>query len=63
MAGYGSSASDVPENIKTAMKQLVAHWYDNRELVTNVSVNKIPVTVNALLLNYKITKFNTPLGA
>ena len=63
VAGYGSSASDVPENIKTALKQLVAHWYDNRELVTNVSVNKIPVTVNALLLNYKITKFNTPLGA
>ncbi len=31
VAGYGSSASDVPEPIRTAMQALVKFWYDNPE--------------------------------
>ncbi len=30
MAGYGAEAGDVPEAIKTAIRQLVAHWYEHR---------------------------------
>jgi uncharacterized phiE125 gp8 family phage protein len=29
-AGYGATASDVPEPLKQAIRQLVAHWYENR---------------------------------
>ncbi|MFA5313218.1 MAG: head-tail connector protein [Methanomassiliicoccales archaeon] len=31
VAGYGAAATDVPDDIKTAIKQMVAHWYENRE--------------------------------
>jgi hypothetical protein len=52
-AGYGSTADDVPENVKLAIKGLVAHWYENREssVLTNSSnaVTTIPQFVDALL--------------
>lgn len=30
-AGFGATAADVPEDIKTALKLIIARWYDNRE--------------------------------
>ncbi len=30
VAGYGNDGSAVPEAIKTAIRQLVAHWYEHR---------------------------------
>ena len=33
VSGYGATASDVPEWAKLAIKQMVAHWYENREAV------------------------------
>jgi len=51
--GYGD-ADDVPEPIKLAIKQLVAHWYENREPVSigSAAIAEIPLTVAALLSPY-----------
>lgn len=32
-AGFGSTASDVPADLKLALRMLVGHWYRNREAV------------------------------
>jgi uncharacterized phiE125 gp8 family phage protein len=52
-AGYGADATSVPENIKLAMKGMIAHWYENRESValTNSTnaVTTLPQYVDALL--------------
>jgi len=49
-AGYGDSASDVPQTVKQAILLLVGHWYENREasLVGSVS-REIEFAVHALL--------------
>lgn len=31
ISGYGATAADVPEDIKAAMKLMMAHWYEHRE--------------------------------
>ena len=63
IAGYGSSASAVPEPIKTAIRQITAHWYENRGEATtaptargNVTVPSVPVplVIQALLDPYRV---------
>lgn len=43
-AGYGA-ASDVPENLKVAIKLLIGHWYEMREAAVAVSggMKEIPL--------------------
>lgn len=49
-AGIGDSAQDVPEEVKLAMKMLIAYWYDNREAIGNASIGKeVEFSVKALL--------------
>lgn len=49
LAGYGS-ASAVPENIRVAIIQMAATWYENREsVVTGTIVAKIPGMARELL--------------
>lgn len=50
VAGYGASASAVPDTIKAAMKLLIGHWYENREVanIGNISTD-LPWAVDALL--------------
>ncbi len=48
VAGYGAAAA-VPENVKTAIKQLVAHWYEHREVVGEARLQDVPFTVKSLL--------------
>ena len=62
VAGYGSSASDVPTPIKHAIKLLVAHLYENREAVTSDSTNAIPYTIAGILDPYKVKRLNATLG-
>jgi len=38
VAGFGDAASDVPANVKLAVKVLVAHWYRLREPVVEGSI-------------------------
>ena len=65
-AGYGSNngdtAANVPRNITNAIKMLALHLYENRDLVTSMSVNTIPNTAGTLLQQYKVQRLNNILG-
>jgi uncharacterized phiE125 gp8 family phage protein len=56
--GYGPTASNVPTPIKQALLLLISHWYENREpfniSISGNSVVPIPLTVDALLANYRV---------
>jgi uncharacterized phiE125 gp8 family phage protein len=54
VAGYGAAASAVPDAIKTAIKELVAFWYGNREAATDLSLDALPFGVKALLDPYRV---------
>jgi uncharacterized phiE125 gp8 family phage protein len=53
VAGYGATASSVPETIKSAMKLLIGGWYENREsfvMQSGITAGAVlPVGVDALL--------------
>lgn len=55
-SGYGENAAAVPADLRLAMGQLVAHWYENREptaISQNLSVvGTIKHQVDALLRPY-----------
>lgn len=48
VAGYGLAA-DVPEWAKTAIKQLVSHWYEYREAGIEASINNVPLGAQMLI--------------
>jgi uncharacterized phiE125 gp8 family phage protein len=53
-AGFGDR-EDIPEPILTAMKLLVAHYYENRQpVVTGTIVAQMPMLVGFLLSPYKV---------
>lgn len=49
--GYGDNGSDVPENVKLAMKLLISHWFENRVVIDKLLSNlkEIEFTVTNLL--------------
>ncbi len=51
VAGYGTTAETVPGRWKSAMKILIAHWFDPGRDAVNVGhiVTEVPRTVDALL--------------
>jgi uncharacterized phiE125 gp8 family phage protein len=49
IAGYGSTASSVPESVKQAMLLLISGWYENRESITDKPKSTIPFAVESLL--------------
>lgn len=51
----GSAAADVAPTIKHAIRYLVAHWYENREPVTDVANNPVPMTWESLIDHDRIT--------
>lgn len=55
IAGYGSSANAVPEEIKTCLKLLVAHFYQNRAPVNigNI-VNELPFGLRMLIEMHQV---------
>lgn len=55
-AGYGDSASDVPEHIRHAIRLLVGHFYENRESVVSTGAvpKELPFSVRALLEPYRM---------
>lgn len=58
VAGYGAAAANVPEPIRTALKILVATWYENREaLVTGTIATQLPLSVQMLLAPYRVYGF------
>lgn len=48
VCGYGD-ASSVPQRIKEAIKLIVGHFYENRELTSPVTIQALPFGVNSLL--------------
>jgi uncharacterized phiE125 gp8 family phage protein len=51
--GYGDEPEDVPEPLRQAIRLLVAHWYENRGLVSG-EVAVLPQTVAALIAPYQV---------
>lgn len=51
--GYGGDGDDVPEPLRQAIRLLVAHWYENRALVSG-EVAVLPQTVAALIAPYRV---------
>lgn len=47
-AGYGA-ASAVPKTVKHAIMMVIAHWYEQREPVTENVINEIPFAVDWLM--------------
>lgn len=52
VAGYGATAAAVPDPIKMAIRQLVAHWYEHRGDTEQTS--GVPQIVLALLQPYRV---------
>jgi len=54
MSGYGTTANDVPEPLRQAIRLLIAHWYENRGLVAaGTTQSMLPATVASLLAPYR----------
>ena len=50
VAGFGSAASSVPESLRSAVRLLAAHYYEQREpVVVGTTTAKIPMSVESLL--------------
>lgn len=49
VAGYGAAATAVPSATKAAIKMIVSHLNENRELAAPVVLSKIPVGIENLL--------------
>ncbi len=57
VCGYGD-ATAVPDSIKSAMRLLIGHWYENREVVNVGNITtELPFTVVALLGGYTVERF------
>lgn len=55
--GYGDNPTDVPEDIRNAIKVVLTDLYENRGTVVLGSVQKIPNYLNDLIHTYKIYLF------
>jgi uncharacterized phiE125 gp8 family phage protein len=53
--GYGDTPADVPQILLQAIRMLVAHWYDNRGLVSiGQGIAMMPPTVNAMIASHRV---------
>ena len=53
VCGYGDAASDVPDGILTAIKILAANWFENREANSPISLQPVPMALEALTWQYR----------
>lgn len=55
--GFGAGADAVPVDIKTAIKTLVAHWYENREAIVpnerRVELERMPLSFTDIIAKYR----------
>ncbi|MEL7027677.1 MAG: head-tail connector protein [Pseudomonadota bacterium] len=52
VAGYGAAASDVPEELRQAILMLTAHFYEQREILSENRLYEAPGAIDALLAPY-----------
>jgi uncharacterized phiE125 gp8 family phage protein len=48
-SGFGPAASDVPDELRQAIRSLAAHWYENRKASSEPMVRTVPMGVSALV--------------
>lgn len=48
-SGFGPAATDVPDELRQAIRSLAAHWYENREASSEPMVRTVPMGVSALV--------------
>ena len=53
VAGYGADREDIPEPIRSALRQLVAHRVEFPNLVSRESVSKIMMNVGPEIMQYR----------
>lgn len=53
IAGFGAAA-DVPQGIRHAILMLIAHWYENREATSEMTLRDAPMAVEALLNRHRV---------
>jgi len=56
VCGYGDHASDVPAPIRTAVRILVGHWYNNASVITGANQSNmytVPHAFQAIADNYR----------
>lgn len=54
-AGYGAGASNVPMALRQAIKDLVAHWYENRE-ASGEGRQNVPMKTAAIIQQYRVIR-------
>lgn len=55
VAGYGSTVESVPDDLRMAIMQLVSHWYEHREAVSDFTLSgSVEMTLSALLWPYRV---------
>lgn len=52
-AGYGATATNVPGEIRLAIKMLAAHWYNYREAASTEAPTTIPMHIESLVNAHK----------
>lgn len=58
VAGFGMTGEMVPEQIRHAIRLLVAHLYENREATSPLAINQVPYGIEALLMPWRcFTRF------
>lgn len=54
-AGYGAASTNVPEDIRSAIKMIIGHLWENRQdVIVGSQVNKMPKSSEYLLFPYVI---------
>lgn len=54
IAGYGTTAADVPDLIRQAIKMIVGHMFENREDTAPGNLREIPMNSQWMLNPYKV---------
>lgn len=47
-AGYGDASADIPQSLRDGMAMIIAHWYENREAVSEATKIPVPMGVKYL---------------
>jgi uncharacterized phiE125 gp8 family phage protein len=48
----GEAQVDIEPLIKLAIKQMVAHWYENREAISETGFNDVPMSATQIMRDY-----------
>lgn len=57
ISGFGSSGAAVPPMLKTAIRMIVAHWFEHREAVGQFG-QEVPLAVDSILRLYQDGGYN-----